>query len=428
MPFLCSPSKGADRKCTGGAYHTNSRAVIGPPSFFERNRVMESFVIGFLITLSISITAILAVGGVWALAKVDLIFTSVREGTGKNMVSGVGDDRQHVGFIMRYQGMMFRKAQDSSLAGDDRYDVISDPNPGDDDLKKYTDIIQPHWFQQLKQVPLLGNFFEGIWYIGLPPRGVRDYKFKWTSVEQRETGVSDEGDAQNILVPNEKRIDYVYLVEDMYGMVVSKADLKDLMEHDIRITFRAQVVNPYKAMWRVEKWLEAIINRLSAAFPAYVATLSTKELNSLKNGKVDLDQIFKKLVSSFKRDYGVKVHDIGILNTDPSEEIAEQYRAAQLAVVTAESLAKAKVINAKAEATAIRTVAKAEQDRVRQVYGAIEEHRDGADIRRSEAMEDTNLSTLATGGVALALPTDQPNNGRGDNRSRRGRNQSGGQQ
>ena len=360
---------------------------------------MTMFVIGFgaVITMGIIVTIIVAT--IWGMASTNTIFTSVREGTTKAVVEGIGDNTRFVGYIMNSAGQAFDL---SNPITDCEWDIITEV-PG---VTTNNTIDQPPLFETCKGLPLVGQLLKGVYWIGLPTRKIHRKDFKWTSIEQSTSETGKGGDAINILVPNEKKgLDYIYVLEDTYGFLIQKVDMKDLMELDLRIVFRAQVINPFKAQFRVEKWLESIINRLSQEFPVFVAGLSTAGLNSLRKGlkasgkRIILDDQFATALDDFLNDYGVRVWDIGILNSDPSSAIAEKYQRAQVAVVIADR-----------EAEAIRITALAEEDRVTKVYGAIEKHPNGTQIRAYEAVEDSKLTTLAMGerGLALAVPTNQP--------------------
>ena len=360
-----------------------------------------------LTATTVSFLLLTTAAGVWfvlaGLTKSSKIFTTVGEGTSQAIVAGFGEKKQFLGFIMKFQGKCF----DHTKSGDARWDIIDDLDPGNGDPEKYFMIplhenwSEPVWLKSLRKTPFIRELVAGVNYIGVPPHSIMKYKFKWTSIEQDD---SAEGDAVNKFVAHEKTINYVYLKEDIYGLTVQKVDLKDLMEHDLRITFRAQVMNPYKALFRVEKWLESIINRLSAEFPSYVAGLTTQSLNALKDGEgdaIDIDAVpeFKTLLESFLLEYGVKVWNIGILNSDPSGEVAVAYRAAQTDVVIAEQAAKAKKITTGAEA-----------DRIKRTYKAVTNDENGLAILSAEAVRDSGLTTLATGGTgaALALIPEKP--------------------
>ena len=356
---------------------------------------------GGLLVILLLLVAIPAVfvAGVIVLAKLQtILFTTIKESEAIAIM-----DADQFAFIMAaFEGRGPRGfIPEGSTDPADAWEIILDSDrPGDE---VYEIPSQPGWFKELKEIPILGDFFRGIYWIGLPPRRVRDYRFTWTSREQKP-GVG--GATTNILVTTEKRIVSILLREDMYAFQLDSANTKSLMVLDIIFVFRAQVINPYKALFNVEHWLETVVNRISQSARTFVASLSTEEINALtqmiedaKDPKkttakqITLDDIFQKLIGDFEKVYGVKTWDFMPVGIDPSTEASKRARDAQTEVFVARREAEAVVIRADAE-----------QTRIEKVYGTINSYKErGTTIRWSEAVQEAGLQTLAGTGVVPAI-------------------------
>lgn len=195
----------------------------------------------------------------------DLFFTSVQEGNAKAIMKGTKDNPEFVRLIMSYDGYKFDKDW-NIVAGKEKH--------------------------------LLG----GIRWLGLPGLyWVHRYKFRWTSMIENGT-----------LETKEKVIDYIYVKRDVYAETLKKAEVgNSLVPVDVRFLITAQVINPYKALFRVEKWLEYITNRVKVPARDYVA--QQEDPKDLVVKKQDLGPLLhKKLeeagtIEDFKKEVGVEI-------------------------------------------------------------------------------------------------------------------------
>lgn len=230
------------------------------------------------------------------------------------------------------------------------------------------------------------HIFGGFRYYGFWPLfDVHIYSFQWT-------GVAEDG---TIVAHPREDLDYILLKEDVYYFKVKNAEDKTLLPLDIEVIFTAKVVNPYKARFRIQNWLEAVINRMAPAVRDAVTKETYQQL--IKRKEAIGSEIYDKLgelLGEFKEGYGIDVLNLAIKDINPSDEA---YREATL-----------KKWLAKREREAIETRAGAEAQRIKKVFGQIQNFGDlGKLIRTLEAIEKSplaaSLSVQAIPGLQEAL-------------------------
>jgi hypothetical protein len=159
--------------------------------------------------------------------------------------------------------------------------------------------------------------FGGLRWVGLwPKRYIYTYGLRWTSVE--ENGMS---------VRHEAELDSVLLKFKIYAMKIEGAEDSNRIPLDIDIFVTLRVVNPYKAMFIAEDYLELVLNRTGPLFREYTASYNWEDLISQKQkgenaiwerlekgGMVstfDDDGNLQK-IGEFERDFGVRIKNRGI--------------------------------------------------------------------------------------------------------------------
>jgi regulator of protease activity HflC (stomatin/prohibitin superfamily) len=158
----------------------------------------------------------------------------------------------------------------------------------------------------------------------------------------------------------------------------------------------ARVINPYKALFRIENWLEAVVNRIKPFVRDYTTTASYAEL--IKDAARIGTEIYKRLeeenlLPEFRGDYGVDVKKIEVKSINPPKE----YREVTLLKYVAERELEKVVVGANAEKQRIEIVAEGEKARIETVYKAVEKFGDlGQLIRTLEALEQSPLAASVT--------------------------------
>ena len=219
--------------------------------------------------------------------------------------------------------------------------------------------------------PLGGFRFYGIW----PFWDIHIYQFSWTAVlESGETKRHDK-----------EWLDYVLLMDDVYWFKVDKAEDADLLPLNVECLVTARIVNPYMALFAVQDWLEAFINRIRPSVRNQMTSKPYKDL-TVQTGAIGQDIFMgsEVLRKEFNKRYGIELRAVQVKEIDPPEDL----RDITLKKVVAEREAEVVLITAEAEAKAVLIKATAEKERLSRVYGQIREEGDtGVLVRSLEALE-----------------------------------------
>lgn len=270
----------------------------------------------------------------------NLFFTFVNEGTCKVVVRG-GEVRK---ILIQWRGYTLSRERDR------KWDVVEG-----------------------EERHILGGFrFYGLY----PIDDIYVYKFSWT-------GITHDGKLKH---HKEETLDYIMVKEDIYWGGVEKAEDKDLLPLDLELLFTIWVRNPYKALFRVDDWLQTVINRSGPAARNFVTKKVFKNLIGMTadvGDKIYKDLKERKIIEDeFLGRYGVEVRKIEVKDINPPED----YRKATLAK-----------FEAARERERIKIGAMAESFRLDKVYGMIKEFGDlGRLVRTLEAVEKSPLAASIT--------------------------------
>jgi len=216
------------------------------------------------------------------------------------------------------------------------------------------------------------HLFGGLrWYGIWPVDDIYIYRFRWTNVLHDGTVQEHEPEW----------LDYILLKQDVYFFKEEEVEDKNLLPLEVHVLLTIQVVNPYKALFLVQDWLETVINRFRPTLRDCIAQ-GEYEVLVKQRGAIG-SKLFgdsNTLLREFLDQYGVEVLAVEIKEINPSEE----YRDETLLQWKAEQEEKRVRINARAEAA-----------RLRSVYGQIERlGYTGRLIRVLEALERTPAGVL----------------------------------
>lgn len=219
----------------------------------------------------------------------------------------------------------------------------------------------------------------GIFWIGLPfIFEVFTYHFIWDSFRQ---DTNDSGEIVERIVHHDEWLDYILAQDAVYFTLLEEAEAKGMVPLNIKILLTIRILNPYKALFRVQKWLEQTVNIARPVIRTHIAGKIYEDLVAAAEGG-ELQRtsggFLKEMADELLEDYGVKIKKVGFPSLDPmaTERGVDFIKAASQAYV------------AEKEADAIRIRANAEKDRQKAVYGAtIELGEKGMTIRGLEAIE-----------------------------------------
>lgn len=293
---------------------------------------MKEFLLGVYIgsgIVGLAATVFALIVLLYFLAKNNLFFTFVEEGTAKAILKYGKFHR----IIMSYEGYDLN----------DDWDVI--PKSG-------------------KKTRLGGLKWVGIPFI----HSVYQYNFKWVSFEQEEK----EGKLVQKAISHEKEIDYIIVQDDIYYTFVREAEAKGMVPLDIDALLTIRVLNPYKALFRVQDWLETTLNQFKPVLVGYTGQKLFEELVEAQKQVGDtIHELLKisQIDENLEEDYGIHLKKIGIVNIDPAGERGKKY----------------------VEAASKEWEAKKEAQRLDNIYKQIEEYGDtGLFLRAIEGIEEAS--------------------------------------
>jgi len=305
------------------------------------------------------------------LAPNDLFFTFVPESTAKVILRG---DKVKKIFIT-WKG----------YALDEDWNVVP--------LEEKESVLKKSFGEKLKSpllrpLDFLREIFGGLKFYGLwPLYDVYVYEFTWSSR-------TPEGE---IRTHKDELLDYIYLRPDVYFARVTAAEDKQLLPLDVDLLLTIRVVNPYKALFRIEKWLEAVLNRIEPSVRDFITTDTYDNLITQQKAigkmifaalsKSEEEQADRSILQIFREDYGVLVEAIEVVNIEPPEE----YRKVTLAKFEAER-----------EKERIKILAEAEEERVSRVYEAVQKFGQLGQLLRT--LESVRESPLAASLSIQAVP------------------------
>lgn len=328
---------------------------------------MKEFLLGFYIGFWIvGVTAFLfaLIAAIYFLAKHNIFVTFVREGTAKAILK-YGQFHRIVLAYKDYgldQKGMVRKLDENGKQGSEE---------GKDEQDNFID----HYLIEIQPQPRFR--IGGLRWVGIPfIHSVYSHEFRWSSFEQAEEG----GKLIQKVIPHKEVIDYILVQDDVYYTFIREAETKGMVPVDLDLLLTIRIVNPYKALFRVQNWLEAVQNIAKPALRSFVNSKTYEELMAKREVvEREADEFLK--VSGVdryvERDYGSRLKKIGMAKIDPGGERGKVY-------VEAAS----KQWEAEKEQQKIMTLADAEIGRMDKVYGKITSYGDnGLFIRTVEAIE-----------------------------------------
>ncbi len=373
---------------------------------------MEAFLWSMILTVVILFLPLVLVFSpfiVRKLAENELFWAICKEG----QTRPVTWNKKFREFIMSYSGKCFAGKLNKSLAtnNEDYWEVVDDP-------------------RKQSEKTGLGKIFEGLYWIGLPPFAeIMRYKMTWIEwghPKKKDGSVSSHKEP----IPREETISHALVQSDVYFVKVPSVETAEGIPVDVSILLTAWINNPYKALFRVQHWLEAVTNQTEGTSRVFIGTLQIKELFTLTKDEqkkgVDpaniaslsatsskaLEEALKDRLADFKTKFGVTVDDVQIQSIEPTGDAAAKYR--ELLTKEYEATQEAAMVRIKASADAdkIRTVAQANKEAVELVLGAVTSLPGGLEAFHSQNVGNLpNLQTYVEGNrggepkTVIAIPT-----------------------
>lgn len=286
------------------------------------------------------------------LGRHDIFFTIVNESTAK--------------LILKFEG--FHKIK-ISFSGHDIDKETWDIRTYREDEEGEFENHEPKFFW-LKKIFSLG----GLRWLGIPfMHSIHKYEMYWLSFRQKE----ENGRLVQEAVPHGGILDYISLKDEIYFAVIENAETKDGIQVDMYFQLTLRVINPRKALFEVENWIEACLNLFRPVLRNFIATKTLEQLIGMKEDGTEAERNRKRtseakeMIDQAEIDkhilarYGIQMieHGFGIASINPK---SDEY----------------------SQALTKKWLAEREADRLEEVYGKIAQFGDtGKLIRTLEALE-----------------------------------------
>ncbi|MEK7569214.1 MAG: SPFH domain-containing protein [Patescibacteria group bacterium] len=246
---------------------------------------------------------------------------------------------------LRYTGHHFRGDLEGKKEDIDNLEIYNiEVSPNKEALSAYS--AKAHFFSVVFPI-------KGILWVGVPPfYEVHRYTFKWTDDHLKER-VED--------------INWILVQKYVYGITLDKIELEGGIPYNIELLVTMQITNPAKALFRVKRWFDASIERISGWARDEFSSLSLDDFYAPTSGELHagkkLELALKKILGFTKAElipqFGVSVDIVQVVKIDPSNE---NLRDVTIKREVAKQEALAVVEKANGEAAAIRIVNKAAEE------------------------------------------------------------------
>ncbi len=238
---------------------------------------------------------------VWLCASLGILWITPKEG---EAVAVLRNKKFHK-MILRYTGHRFADEPKGEVFDYlEMYNIVRDENPGL--ISTFTSIVFP---------------IRGVSWIGIPPfYSVHKYKFEWMDdrFEKRE--------------PEE--IEWILVQKYVYGIILDKIELEGGIPYTIKLLITLQVTNPAKALFRVKRWLDATMERISGWARDEFSSLSIDDFVAPEGDKEmaayaahcgpRLETALKRIMDSARTqltpEFGVSVSIVQVVEIDPADE------------------------------------------------------------------------------------------------------------
>lgn len=210
-----------------------------------------------------------------------------------------------------------------------------------------------------------GGGIVGAKWVGIPPFfSIHNYSFRWATVV-REAGTA--GQVSDRPLHREKEVDQIFLKDAVYYGKIVEAETSEKLPVDVEYLLTVRIVNPYKALFKVHRWLDATLDLVAQRGRQYIGTKTYADLISKEEDKVSVGFSggVAKLKKQLKKEYGVLFVRADILSVGFSGTAREEYQRASTASYTAEAKAVAVEREARAKALATKVQGQAEAEAIK---------------------------------------------------------------
>ncbi|NNM83891.1 hypothetical protein HKL94_01580 [Candidatus Parcubacteria bacterium] len=319
------------------------------------------------------------------LAKRNLFFTTVKEGTVKAIKRGKTLDR----FIMSFAGYHLNDpAKPWYRSKNGEWEVL---NHGEDNPNGFTgDQTKDSYYDDRLWILR----YLGLYWVGWPwANSVYNYKFAWNETRTESKTGGEE------IFPRDEWTDFAFVSDFVYAIKTVSAETKDRLPTDELTLVTVAIRNPYRALFRGEDWMRRITSAVNRRVRTFVANKDFQELilgqkesqgkgNSTETGdtrdfSAPIILLNKKLTDDVEGSplphglvdrYGVEIRTADLQSVELSGEAKERDLKATTEQYVAEQQAKAIRLTGNAEADVIKLKGDTEAEALRARLAVIREH------------------------------------------------------
>ncbi len=309
---------------------------------------MASYIALSLLVITLGLAICLPFFLNW-LADGDILYTKVREGTAKAVMRG--KSLNHL--VMSLKGSH-----------------LNDPEAS------WFDPSIPEW-EVVKNEPGITcdsrKFLSrslGLYFVGIPPfRSVYAYTFSWNEMRRNKSSGVEE------VWPRDERTNFIYAVPFPYVILLSEAETDDRLPVDVEYLLTVRVVNPFKALFDTEDWMQVVTGAVNGVARNFVGHQNYDDLVSdiPKDGDATGHGKFFQLLKGLNdhlpdgsdglhAKYGLVIEAADIQRVDIAGKHKDDILKATVAAYTADQEAYATKAAGEATADATRQVGFAEAE------------------------------------------------------------------
>lgn len=233
------------------------------------------------------------------------------------------------------------------------------------------------------------------WTTGLVFTGIFPYQsVREELLERTEILHEESGDKTNLVLKVKRDYsDHLRVREFLYPIRIAKADTQDKIPVNVLLVIKAQVTNPHKAAYGVDRWDQQLVNMTTNAVTNFTRTRNLDAVLTAKDTAeaTAINEAIRKITEDQTK-YGFEINGVEIIDISPN--LTPEENSKLRAEALAKPVAEATRIDGKARADNLRELNEA--NKVGGKY-AIETMRTEALVRAARGVPVGSTVLLSTG-------------------------------
>ena len=239
----------------------------------------------------------------------------------------------------------------------------------------------------------------GMYWVGLPPRNVLKFRLRWN----KYTKVGGTGSNDYALEPRDETVGSI-LFQTVYPVEIREVELTGNIKVNFLLLVTVEVKNFFRAFFGIlptGNFINFLTSTIQTGAKETGGKISFDDLrNEFKENKSSFEEHLKKTRNELLlREIGHEIVSVQFVAYQEisDEEVKKALRAKEIAKLNAEGVRE----KAEGERDAKKTVAEGEAYHLKIVGKEMEDNPRAAELRRLQAIENSNLVTPGGGGDNL---------------------------